>query len=115
MNLKNFIRSTIALLAMWISTPGLAFCELQTLEDDELSRVDAMAAAPFDSKIPSDFCETDKKTGFPGEDFDALKNANACSSTLDCAPAQNNLFSYRYQEQFRNTIPMPSCRSGGCR
>jgi hypothetical protein len=112
MNLKYFTRSIVALLMIWNLTPGLAFCELKTLNDDEMSEVDAKTGGLFDTKIN----EEEKTAGFfNGRSYlDCLKEENACSNAVNCTPAQTDFFS-DYQNPIRFSAPMPHCSSGGCR
>lgn len=117
MKSKNFTRSIIACLVMWAVAPGLAFCELKTLNDEDLSKVDAKAGGLFDAKINEGKSEADKTANFLNgqTDLDSLKNANACSTLLDCDPSQNEFFSPGYQAPIQFNAPMPHCSSGGCR
>ena len=117
MNLKFFTRSLVALLVIWSIIPDLAFCELKTLNDDEMSEVDAKAGGLFDTKINEGKSEADKTADFLNgqTSLDCLKDANACSNLQDCAPAQNEFFSPVYQAPIQFNAPMPHCSSCGCR
>ena len=117
MNSKNFTRSIVALLVIWALTPELAFCELKTLNDEDLSKVDAKAGGLFDTKINEGKSEADKTVDFLNgqTSLDCLKDANACSGVLDCTPTQNDFFSPGYQNPIRFNVPLPHCSSGGCR
>jgi hypothetical protein len=107
----------IACLVMWAIAPGLAFCELKTLNDEDLSLVDAKAGGLFDATTNEGKSEAGTTADFLNgqTSLDGLKNANACSDLLDCAPSQNEFFSPAYQNPIRFSGPMPHCSSGGCR
>lgn len=114
---KFFTRSFVTLMLIWALAPGLAFCELKTLDDHEMSEVNAKAGGLFNTEINEGQNKENKTTEFLNEytDINGLKNTNACSSALDCAPAQNDFFSPGHQNPVRFSAPMPHCSSGGCR
>lgn len=117
MNLKFFTRSIVALLVIWSLIPGLAFCELKTLNDDEMAEVDAKTGGLFNTEINEGLNEAEKTADFLNgqSNLDCLKDKNACSNAVNCAPAQNDFFSPGYQNPIRFSAPMPHCNSGGCR
>jgi hypothetical protein len=121
MNSKNFTRAMIACLLMWAVAPGLAFCELKTLNDEDLSMVDAKAGDLLDTRNNEHHIKSEKTAGLLNEsaNIDSLNHTSTCSSALDCSPAQNNLFSpgnaIGHQAPLRFSAPMPHCGSGSCR
>ncbi len=117
MKSKKFTRSIVIIMIIGALIPELSFCELKTLNDDEMSKVDAKAAVLFDSRINKGHNKADKTEGVLNgyADLDALKSLNTCSGAMDCSTTQNNFFYPGNQAPIRYTAPMPSCRSGGCR
>jgi len=120
MNSNIFIQSTIILVIILALIPGLAFCELQILDNDELARVDAMASGLFDTCNTKGDCGTDRKTMFSQQDPNDLKTADTCSSNQECNSMQNSFFPFETHDPVRsfNTRrfqSLPSCQSGGCR
>jgi len=99
-----------------IIMPGIAFCELKTLDDSELSKVEAQSGVSDNEKglrtygkpNESSECLTDKD-GLCG-----VKDASTCSTGTDCF--NNDLFPVNYpnptQTYYMNQAP--TCRSGGC-
>ena len=95
-----------------ILNPGSAFCELKSMDDAELSSVEAEGVTVYNVNNPRDIEENSgvlSVTAADGDPFD-LNDPNSAENTLRL-PAVNNNPIAAPQNEFYNSRPLPSCGS----
>ncbi|MCU0600684.1 MAG: hypothetical protein MUE70_15665 [Desulfobacterales bacterium] len=112
-----FFVKLIFVILILSAKPDFAFCELKSLDDAELSTVEAEGVTVSDVNNPSDAAENSGILSVTAGDSDPLdlNDPNSAVNVLRPQTLNNNAIAAP-QNQFNNLNQSPSCCSGrsGC-